>query len=75
LLDTGDVAGIAADEQGIGPEFFVEPQAGARLHDEFAHLLILGLRAVAPVDLIGLTERGDVAHPVCDMMVGGEFLV
>ena len=40
LLDTGDVAGVAANEQRIGAFFGIEPETCAGVHDQLAHELV-----------------------------------
>ena len=63
FFHAGDIAWVAADEQGIRPFLCVQPHARARGHDRLAHGEVFGFRAIAPVDGIGAGEGGDFLHP------------
>ena len=64
LLDAGDVTGITAYKKGVGALVGIQPETCSRLHDAIAHELILRLGAVAPEDGIGLSQVGDLLHPI-----------
>ena len=63
LLHAGDIARIAADEQGVRALVGVQPLTGAGGDDRLAHGLVLSLGAVAPEDLLGACESGEFLDP------------
>src|SRR5438309_6370905 len=53
LFDAGNVARVGTDQEAIAALLRVEPDECARLDHLLAQLIVLRLRAVAPVDLVG----------------------
>jgi hypothetical protein len=63
VLDPGDVARVRGGIVGVGALLLVEPGERALVDKEFAQALVLGFRAVAPLDSIRLGELCDLLHP------------
>ena len=78
LLHAGHIPLVAADEQGVWTPFRVQPHAGARGHYGAPHGEVLGFRAIAPMDGVGLGEGGNFLHPPghcggCWLRVAGRY--
>ncbi len=71
IFDAGDVVGGGAGEEAAGPELFVELGEGAGVDELVAEEVVLGLRAVDPVDAVGLAEVGHLFDPADEVFVGG----
>ena len=74
VLDAGDVGGVGAGEVAVGAPLGVELDELA-LGDELLRQQVgLVLRAVAPDDLVGLGEAGDLVDPCAKRLIGGATL-
>ena len=63
--------GIGESEVGVGALGVGEPLEGARVHQPLRQAVVLLGRAVAPVHLVGLGQRGDLLHPGLQLLVLG----
>src|SRR5262249_53965892 len=52
-----------ASQEAVWASGLVQPDEGARLHQQLAQLVVLLLRAIAPVNAVGLAERGHLLNP------------
>ena len=71
VFDAGDVVGGGAGEEAAGPELLVELGEGAGMDQLIAEEVVLGLRAVDPVNAVGLGKVGHLFDPADEMFVGG----
>src|SRR5262249_16877086 len=58
VLNACHVAWVRASQEAVSPSRLVQPAEGAGLHQQLAQLVVLLLRAIAPVNAVGLAERG-----------------
>ncbi len=69
VLDPGDVRGMRARQYAIGEGLRVERQQLLVRNQLSLQGLELGVAAVAPVNLGGLSQLGDFVHPSRDFMI------
>ena len=69
ILDAGDVARMAAGEEAVGPHLGIQLDERAAGDHLVAEAVVLLLRAVAPIDLVGLAERGHLVDPGDELFV------
>ena len=69
VLDAGDVGRVGAGQVGIRTLFGVQFLHRAGRDHLGAQAVVLGLRAVAPVDAVGLGQGGDVGHPIDQVLL------
>ncbi len=70
VLDPGDVAGMAAGQEAVGPNLGIQADERAALDHLLAQRVVLFLRAVAPVDVVRLAERRHLFDPGDQLLVG-----
>ena len=73
IFHARDIARIAARQIRIGPQFGVKRMQRARFDHLRGEHLILFVRAVAPMDVFGATERDFTGDPIEESFVVGEF--
>ena len=71
VLHPRHVARMGARQEAVGAQFRVEADEGAALHHLVAQPVILGLRAVAPVDALRLAQAGLFIDPGQEATMGG----
>ena len=71
LLDAGDVADVATDEDRVRAQLLIQPETGSRGHNEIAHRLVFSFRSVAPKDSVGFRQGGNFVHPGDDRCIVG----
>ena len=74
ILDPGDVRGVGAHEHAVGAEIAIERDGRPRVDHQADHLVVLGLRAVAPLDPLGPGQGGDLADPRLEPLVAHHVL-
>ena len=70
VFDAGDVARVGAGQEAVRAFLRVEPDERAGLDHLLAQAIVLRLRAVAPVDLVGLTQRNHLFDPSAQFCIG-----
>src|SRR5690606_32284242 len=71
VFDAGDVAGIGAGPVAVRALGLVEPGERAGVDELLGEAVVFLRRAVAPVDVGGLEDRGPVGHPLLQAGVAG----
>jgi len=66
VFDAGDVVRIRAREVAVRAFFGVESFESSRLNHQLAELFVFFLRAIAPVDIVGLAELFNFFDPLVD---------
>ncbi len=69
ILDACDVAGIGEGEEAVGALFLVQSDVGAGFDETFAQLVVLFLRAVAPMNCVRLAQGRHFVDPVAKLFV------
>ena len=70
VLHARDIARMRAREKRIGPQFFVQLDESAALDHRVAERLIFRIRAVAPMDALGLAKSGHFLNPGNELLIG-----
>ena len=70
VLDAGHVAGVRGTVEAVRPQPGIQPGEGPALDEQAGQPLPLGLRAVAPDDVVGPGQRRDLTDPLGQLREG-----
>ena len=71
LFDPGHVPRVGADEQAVGPLLLVEPDGRTGVHHDLPQASVFLLRAVAPDNVVRLTEFANLLDPREEILISG----
>ena len=69
VFDAGDVARVGSGEEAVRPLLGVQLDERAGVDHLLAQAVVLLVRAVAPVDVVGLAELGHLGDPLPEPVV------